>query len=93
MRRTDTFGDGSGSDFDDDDPTVVESKTPTGKHDLSGFARISAMRDREDVVRVAYAEGQEDAIRALYAVCRAHALSREHMDHIVLDVRQRLTRP
>ncbi len=94
MRRTDTFGAGSGSDdFGDDDPTVVEDKHPTGPHDLSGFARISAARERDDIVRVAYSEGQEDAIRALYAVMRraGRPLSRAEMDNLVLAVRQLLT--
>lgn len=88
--------DTSGSEPPDewDDPTPVESTQDTPTRDLSGVARISAARSRDDVVRLAYGEGQEDAVRALYAVMRAAArpLTRAEMDHIVLAVRQRFTR-
>jgi hypothetical protein len=65
----------------------------TPPHDLTALARATASPEaHEDALRLAYSEGQEDVVRALYAVCRAHGLTREHMDHIVLDVRLRLTR-
>lgn len=91
-----TFVDGSGSEpyGGPEETTVPESRTPTGKHDLSALARVSAMRDREDAIRTAYTEGQEDAIRALYAVMRHYrrvAMTQGEMDNLVLAVRLRFT--
>jgi hypothetical protein len=81
--------------WESDDPTVVEDRADTGPHDLTGLARVSAARDRDDIVRTAYTEGQEDAIRALYAVMRTKRfppMTRDEMDTVVLAVRARLTR-
>jgi len=98
MRPTGTFGAGSASDEPFGGPeetTVPEARTPTGKHDLSALARVSAVHDREDAIRTAYAEGQEDAIRALYATMRHYrrgAMTQGEMDNLVLAVRLRFTR-
>jgi hypothetical protein len=78
-----------------DETTVPDDqrhRLDTPRQDLTALARTTAPDAAEDVLRMAYAEGQEDAVRALYAVCRAHRLTRDHADHIVLDVRQRLTK-
>jgi len=94
MRPTDISGSGSGRD-EWDEPTRNDSTHDTAPHDLIGLARISAVREPGDVLRLAYGEGQEDAIRALYAVLRTARrppLTTGEQDAIVLAVRQRLTR-
>jgi len=93
-----TSGAGSGSDEPyggEEETTLPEARTPTGKHDLRALARVSAVHDREDAIRTAYAEGQEDAIRALYATLRHYTrvgMTQGEMDNIVLAVRLRFTR-
>ena len=91
-RQTVTSGAGSGSD-DWDEPTHPEGRTPTGKHDLSALARVSAVRDRDEMVRTVYGEGIEEAVRALYVVMRRRGLTTAEMDAIVLAVRREIVGP
>jgi hypothetical protein len=84
----------------DADPTIIDelpeqpaSRDTTAPHDLRHLAVSTEVAiARDEACQHCYTEGQDDAISALKLVLREHDVPDDQGAHIVLAVRNKLTR-
>lgn len=99
MSRLPDEDDDPAKDWSEGDPTaldrtVVATTDPiTAPHDLTAIAHEAEIeKARDDACRTCFTEGQEDALGALRSVLLARGLENEPTAHLVLAVRQQLTK-